>query len=183
MATEGEEGDKAPVRPAGKSRFKRFRDSAELAILLASLVLAGVSVYQSRQAGAAADAAVEAAEDANAAAREANGNEFSNAALERTTIEACRLKVWSTHDDGTVGSTSVACTEPVSVAPGDVLWVSAGIPEGQKKTFCTRHPSGTAGFKITVRHALYNVSNALPEADPPVALSLSCEHHIFPEPP
>lgn len=110
-------------------------------------------------------------------------NENSNAALERTTIESCRLQVWSTADDGTVGSASVSCSEPVSVAPGDVLWVTAGIPEDQKKMFCARHPKGIAGFEIEVRHALFNVRNDVPEVDPPAAVNLACDGRSFPEPP
>lgn len=110
-------------------------------------------------------------------------NENSNTALERATIESCRLQVWSTADDGTVDSASVACTEPVSLAPGAVLWVTAGIPEDQKKMFCARHPKGVAGFEILVSHALYSVRNDVPEFDPPAAVNLSCDGRSFPSQP
>ncbi|MCC3265908.1 hypothetical protein [Arthrobacter gengyunqii] len=106
-------------------------------------------------------------------------NENSNAALERATVESCVMQVWSASDDGTAASASFPCDQPVSVGPGDVLWVSAGIPEDQKRMFCARHPEGVAGFSIEVKHALHNVSNDLNDTPPPGSMNLVCKGRSF----
>ena len=107
-------------------------------------------------------------------------NENSNAALERTTMESCVLQVWSGSGDGTAASVSAPCTDPVSVGPGEVLWVSAGIPDDQKRMFCARHPEGVAGFSIEVQHALYNVSNDFNDTPSPSSVNLVCRGRTFP---
>lgn len=107
-------------------------------------------------------------------------NENSNAVLERATVESCVLQVWSGTGDGTAASVSFPCSKPVSVGPGEVLWVSAAIPEDQKRMFCARHPEGVAGFSIEVQHALYNVSNDFNDTPPPSSVNLVCRGRTFP---
>lgn len=106
-------------------------------------------------------------------------NENSNAALERATMESCVLQLWSGSGNGTAASVSTPCSDPVSVGPGEVLWVSAGIPDDQKRMFCARHPEGVAGFSIEVQHALYNVSNDFDDTPSPSSVNLVCRGRTF----
>lgn len=109
-------------------------------------------------------------------------NETSNLALESATTDSCVFEVWSS-DDGAASSAVSPCTEPVSVGPDDILWVSAEIPDEQKRMFCARHPEGVAGFSIEVQHALYNVSNDINDTPDPRAINLQCEGRSFEDSP
>lgn len=107
------------------------------------------------------------------------GSETSNLALETATKDSCQFELWSS-GDGAASSEVFPCTEAVSVDPGDILWVSAAIPDAQKRIFCQRHPEGLVGFSIVSEHALDNVSDDLSEDL--WAPEISCEGRSFEDP-